>query len=76
MGFDTGDDNVDVMKRDDFYEQVLPDLGLKSLLKVEKTITKTDAFFAQIGALATTEALLKNREVVRVIRFDILRSAW
>ena len=46
MGFDTGDDAVEVIKREDFYGQVMKDLGLASLVKATKEIARFDDFFA------------------------------
>ena len=46
MGFDTGDDAVEVIRREDFYKQVMKDLGLSSLVKATKEVAKFDEFFA------------------------------
>ena len=87
MGFDTGDDAVEVIKRDDFYGQVMKDLGLASLVKATKEVAKFDDFFAQIGALAICSKIsdtscckaadtAADQEGAKYLRFDILRSAW
>ena len=73
MGFDTGDDTVEVILRSHYYAQVLKDLKLGSLTESPSEIAKMDAFFSEIGALARHTS--DKRETL-VMRFDILRSAW
>ena len=60
MGLDMGDDAIEVIKHDDFIQQVLTDLGLKSLIKATKDVAQLDQFFAQIGALAVKKPTAKD----------------
>ena len=46
MGLDMGCNTIDVIKRKDFFKQVMVDLGLQSLVQTSKEVAKFDNFFA------------------------------
>ena len=75
MGLDMGDNTIELITREDFYAQVMTDLGLQTLIKTTKEVEKLDHFFAQIGALARVYSK-KDESDNLFLRFDILRASW
>mmetsp|Transcript_6393 Transcript_6393/g.8545 ORF Transcript_6393/g.8545 Transcript_6393/m.8545 type:complete len:251 (+) Transcript_6393:2191-2943(+) len=73
--FDTGEGKVEVMRRDDFYGQVLKELGMSALMESAEEVAKLDQFFAEIGALATFVPT-EFEQPEKVLRFAILTAAW
>jgi len=67
--FDSGDDKVEVIKKTDFFEQVLADLGLPPLSEKEKQ--EQYLSLVRIGALAHVKT-----DKSQVLRFDVLSAAW
>ena len=50
--FNSSDEQVEILLRDDFYKQVLADLGLQALAEKSDEVAKLDKLFLEIGALA------------------------
>ena len=75
--FDTGDECVEVMLRDDFYSSVLPTLGLHNMINAKDQIASLDQFFADIGVLARYSKNKTSKKTdIKVLRFAVLAAAW